>query len=155
MAKTVDEASFRDPSGFVFLESGRIYRQINASYKDDYEHLMSSGLYDDLVGRYLLVNHKETKKTADDKSGYKVIEVEKIPFISYPYEWSFSQLKDAALLTLKIQMICMKYKMSLKDASAYNIQFLNGKPIFIDTLSFERRTKLSHGLRINSTASTF
>ena len=61
-----------------------------------------------------------------------------MPFISYPYEWSFSQLKDAALLTLKIQKIALEHGMSLKDASAYNIQFVKGKPLLIDTLSFEK-----------------
>ena len=54
-----------------------------------------------------------------------------------PYEWSFSQLKDAARLTLRIQRLALKYGMWLKDASAYNVQFENGKPVFIDTLSFE------------------
>ncbi|HLK17002.1 MAG TPA: hypothetical protein VKT78_19510 [Fimbriimonadaceae bacterium] len=67
-----------------------------------------------------------------------VIRPEPIPFVSYPYEWSFSQLKDAALLTIAIQKRAIARGMSLKDASAYNIQFLRGRPIFIDTLSFER-----------------
>jgi hypothetical protein len=59
------------------------------------------------------------------------LEPEVIPFISYPYEWSFNQLKDAALVTLQIQKMALKYGMCLKDASAYNIQFRNGKPILI------------------------
>ncbi len=71
------------------------------------------------------------------ESGYKVIEPELVPFISYPYEWSFSELKDAALLTLRIEEEALEHGMSLKDASAYNIQFLRGKPVLIDTLSFE------------------
>jgi ribosomal protein L11 methylase PrmA len=66
------------------------------------------------------------------------LEPEVIPFISYPYEWSFNQLKDAALVTLQIQKMALKYGMCLKDASAYNIQFRNGKPILIDILSFEK-----------------
>jgi hypothetical protein len=61
-----------------------------------------------------------------------------VDFISYPYEWCFSQLKDAALTTLRVQKVAMNYGMTLKDASAYNIQFHNGKPILIDTLSFEK-----------------
>jgi ribosomal protein L11 methylase PrmA len=60
-----------------------------------------------------------------------------VPFISYPYEWSFGQLKDAALATLTIQNRALKLGMSLKDASAYNIQFFKGRPTLIDTLSFE------------------
>ena len=60
-----------------------------------------------------------------------------VPFISYPYEWSFGQYKHAALATLSIQLRALKRGMSLKDASAYNIQFVRGKPVLIDTLSFE------------------
>lgn len=70
-------------------------------------------------------------------TAYKIIQPERVPFISYPYEWSFSQLKDAALATLSIQRRALKAGMSLKDASAYNIQFVRGKATLIDTLSFE------------------
>ena len=63
---------------------------------------------------------------------------EKIPFISYPYEWCFSQLQQAAVTTLEIQKTAMNYNMTLKDCSSYNIQFHNGKAILIDTLSFEK-----------------
>ncbi|MGC9975646.1 MAG: SAM-dependent methyltransferase [Syntrophales bacterium] len=99
---------------------------------------MKCGLYRTLVDADLLVPHSETGLT--DRSSdpeYKVILPEVIPFISYPYEWCFSQLKDAALATLKIQQIAQDFGMCLKDSSAYNIQFRNGKPILIDTLSFE------------------
>jgi SAM-dependent methyltransferase len=83
-----------------------------------------------------LVSHTEC--LSETPSGaFLVVEPQQIPYVSYPYEWSFSQLKDAAILTLKIQQLALKHNMSLKDASAYNIQFLGGKPIFIDTLSFE------------------
>ncbi|MGZ9223589.1 MAG: SAM-dependent methyltransferase, partial [Anaerolineales bacterium] len=70
-------------------------------------------------------------------AAYKIIQPERVPFISYPYEWSFGQLKDAALATLSIQRRALKAGMSLKDASAYNIQFVRGKATLIDTLSFE------------------
>jgi len=69
---------------------------------------------------------------------YQIIQPQLVEFISYPYEWCFGQLKDAALLTLKIQKIALEYGMSLKDASAYNIQFVEGKPMLIDHLSFEK-----------------
>lgn len=128
-------SSFRDPSGFVFFEENTLYRGVTKAYSQHYTHLMSSGLYDELVKKTMLVAHKEVEHTATD---FKTLLPEKIPFISYPYEWSFSQLKDAALLTLKIQKCALKHGMTLKDASAYNVQFNNGKPIFIDTLSFEK-----------------
>jgi ribosomal protein L11 methylase PrmA len=75
---------------------------------------------------------------AASSEAYKVLKPERIPFISYPYEWSFSQLKHAALATLEVQKKSLDRGMSLKDCSAYNIQFRRGKPILIDTLSFER-----------------
>jgi len=130
--------SFRDPSGFLFLKEGRLYRQINKVYKEDYDMLMCSGLYEDLVSKNLLIPHIESDMPADDEECYKIIEPDKIPFISYNYEWSFSQLKDAALTTLKIQKTALKFGMTLKDASAYNIQFYKGKAILIDTLSFRK-----------------
>ena len=136
--------SFRDPSGYVYIHDGVIHRRINDCYKNDYNQLIESGLYDKLTEQAYLVKHEEVDISPVPSSGlYKNIIPEQIPFISYPYEWSFSQLKDAALLTLDIQIQAIKYNMSLKDASAYNIQYLKGKPILIDTLSFE---KLNEGL---------
>lgn len=99
---------------------------------------MSSGLYKELVDKEYLIPHKETPTIKPQGDGWKIIKPDPIPFISYFYEWPFSMLKDAALLTLEIQKIALKHGMSLKDASAFNIQILNGKPILIDTLSFEK-----------------
>jgi hypothetical protein len=132
-------SSFRDPSGFLFFREGNLYRQINRSYKDQYNQFIESGLYKKLVSKDLMIPHTDVDISPEDADhSYKIIKPLPIPFISYPYEWSFSQLKDTALLTLKIQKISMEYDMSLKDASAYNVQFFNGRPLFIDTLSFER-----------------
>jgi hypothetical protein len=134
----VHPSSFRDPSGFLFTKDGTLYRQINRSYQPDFDLLTSSGLYDALVEKGYLIPHSEAApELALTDEACKVIEPERIPFISYPYEWCFGQLKDAALTTLAIQKQAVESGMSLKDASAYNIQFRNGKPILIDTLSFE------------------
>ena len=131
-------SSFRDPSGFLFSRNGTIYRQINRTYEGDYFHLIKSGLYEKLIASGSLVPHTEVEeKPAEPGLAYKIIQPECMPFISYPYEWSFSQLKDAALATLSIQKQAFRAGMVLKDASAFNIQFLHGKPILIDTLSFE------------------
>lgn len=131
--------SFRDPSGFLFLHEGHLYRQINSSYQENFEHLIHSGLYQRLVETGLLLSHEEvTEKFERTGSYYKIIQPQPIPFISYPFEWCFSQLKDAALLTLKVQKISFEFGMSLKDSSAYNIQYFQGTPIFIDTLSFQK-----------------
>jgi hypothetical protein len=132
-------ASFRDPSGFVFVRDDVVYRQVQASYRAEYDHLLESGLYDELVSRRLLVPHREVSLDAAAADGaYRILEPEPVPFISYPYEWCFSQLRDAALLTLDIQGRALARGMTLKDASAFNIQFSGGRPIFVDTLSFER-----------------
>jgi hypothetical protein len=132
-------SSFRDPSGFVFWQDGSIYRQINTLYKEDYDRLMTSGLHKALVEEGLIVSHEEVAlQSLAPQAAYKVIRPDQIPFISYPYEWSFSQLKGAALATLHIQRKALDFGMSLKDCSAYNIQFIKGKPVFIDTLSFEK-----------------
>lgn len=131
-------ASFRDPSGFVLLHNGSLYRQINAVYKDNYDRLVSSGLYQRLVNAGFLIPHMEVSlDLARSDEAYKVIQPQVVAFISYPYEWSFGQLKAAALVTLEAQKTAIKFDMSLKDSSAYNIQFLDGRPVLIDSLSFE------------------
>jgi hypothetical protein len=135
----VNPASFRDPSGFVFSNNGVLYRQVQPGYKEHYDHFIESGLYDTLTRTNLLLSHEEKNlSNAIGDSAYKVLQPEIIPFVSYPYEWCFSQLKDAALITLEIQKTALEKGMMLKDASAFNIQFLHGKPVMIDTLSFER-----------------
>ena len=102
----LESSSFRDPKGILFRRNGTLYRQINNSYKEDYELLIDSGLYKTLLDAELLIPHEEVdiQPVFQDKS-YKVIKPEIIPFISYPFEWSFSELKHAALTTLKIQKI--------------------------------------------------
>lgn len=130
--------SFRDPSGFVFECEGRIYRQINTSYASSYTQLMESGLYRDLVDRGYLIAHQEVQgPVADPSRAWRILRPDPIDFVSYPYEWCFSQLQDAAVLTLDLQLSAIEHGMTLKDASAYNVQFKNGRPVFIDTLSFE------------------
>lgn len=137
--KKVNPASFRDPSGVVYSKNGKIFRQIHLRYKENHDMLMKSGLYSILTGENILIPHKEViTKSKSQQNIYKVIEPEVIPFISYPHEWCFGQLKMAALTTLKILTISLKHDMILKDASACNIQFIGTNPVFIDTLSLEK-----------------
>jgi len=97
-------SSFRDPSGFLFYHDNSIYRQVNITYKENYDYLINSGLYEVLVDTELLIPHDvvDIEGLEPDKA-YKILKPELIPFISYSYEWCFSQLKNAALITLKIQ----------------------------------------------------
>lgn len=130
--------SFRDPSGFLFRSDGVLYRQVNERYRRSWEALHESGLYGALADAGLLIPHTEVSTDlAPIQPAYRVIRPEPLPFISYPYEWSFSQLRDAALATLRIQDLALERNLTLKDASAYNIQFRDGRPVLIDTLSFE------------------
>jgi len=130
--------SFRDPSGFVYKKNGVILRQINLCYRPTWEKFLSCGLHDKLVGAGWLIPHSVAGgEPALTDEGWLIIKPEQVRFWSYPYEWCFSQLKDAAKLTLEIQKTALRYGMSLKDASAYNVQFLDGNPTFVDSLSFE------------------
>ena len=137
----VVEGSFRDPSGFVYTRDGTIYRQVNRSFRQQFDAFLASGLYDELVRERLLVPHErvglELSATSD---AYAVIRPERVDFISYPYEWSFGQLQDAASLTLDIQERALARGFTLRDSSAYNVQFKGGRPVLIDTLSFEPAT---------------
>lgn len=139
MNSDIISGSFRDPSGFLFVHDGCLCRQVNTPYQDNYDHLMESGLYESVTDSGLMIRHEElgTDLSRTDDA-YKILKPEPIPFISYPYEWCFSQLKDAALVTLQLQKTALDFGMTLKDASAYNVQFLKGKPVLIDTLSFEK-----------------
>ncbi len=128
-------ASFRDPSGAVVRSGGEILRVVRPVYQPHYERFMASGLCQALVDAGLLIPHTEVESRSDEI--FKVLRPRQLEFVSYPYEWSFSQLKDAALTTLRIQKEAVARGMNLKDASAFNIQFLDGRPVFIDTLSFE------------------
>jgi len=134
--------SFRDPSGFLFHRDGVLYRQVNRSFQPKFDEFVESGLCQDLMSSGLLIPHQEMgPDLAATPDAYKVLRPEAIPFVSYPYEWCPSQLRDAALATLSIQRRALEFGMTLRDASAYNIQFRDGKPVFIDTLSFERWTE--------------
>ncbi len=136
-------ASFKDPSGFVFEANGKTYRQVNQVYSSEYDLLISSGLYKQLVEQSLLIPHTEIEENLTRTDyWYKTILPDQIDFITYPYEWCFEQLKDAALLTLQTLRISLDYGMIIKDATPYNIQFHKGKPVFIDTLSFEKYNAL-------------
>lgn len=133
-----EPGSFRDPAGFVYRLDGELLRQVNSCYAGTWRRMRDSGLQKELQAKELLVAHEVVDLGAACTPGaIAVIRPEPIPFVSYPYEWSFSQLQDAARLTLQIQERALTKGLRLKDASAYNVQFHRGRPLFIDTLSFE------------------
>jgi hypothetical protein len=132
-------SSYRDPSGFIFKKDGIIYRQVNNSFKEHFDHFTASGCYQHLAEKGLLIPHELiAENLSGDERCYVTLKPVHIAFISYPYEWSFDMLKDAALLTLRLVKEALNYEMVLKDATPFNIQWHNGRLVFIDSLSFEK-----------------
>lgn len=130
------EASFRDPAGYIFRENGILYRAVHETYRPHYEQLHTSGLYQKLVEKEWLI---ETEECSDVPEGiWKVLRPEQLTWISYPYEWCQAMYKEAALRTLDILALSLRHDMILKDASAFNLQWMNGETVLIDSLSFER-----------------
>ncbi len=130
--------SFRDPSGFLFRRGNTLFRQVNQVYREHYDQFEQGGLKDELIRRGWLIPFEVVDEPAWSPEAYLVLRPQAVPFVSYPYEWCFSQWKAAGLLTLQIQRQALDRGMTLKDASAFNVQFLDGRPVFVDTLSFER-----------------
>lgn len=133
----IEKISYKDPDGYVRTEQGKITRYLSEAYKDSYDHLMLSGLYEKLVKEGLLIPHTEGSLASPKKGVYKVLYPEYIDYISFPYEWSFLQWRSVILAFLKINVIALEHGMILKDATPFNFTFYKGKPIFFDTSSFE------------------
>ena len=136
-----DQGSFRDPAGYVFEYNKRIIRIIKKLGSFKFEEVISSNIIDESIKNNFLINTKnvtpEFKNHVNDEDCI-FLEHQKIDYISYPYEWSFNQLKDAALFHLEFQLFLLEKNFILKDSSAFNIQFNGNKPIFIDVLSIEK-----------------
>ena len=134
-----DPASFRDEAGHVYDIDGRIVRSIRAGAAEDYVFLRDSGLISSLVERGWLIESREVPvETLQEQGAVFACEHLRLPFISYPYEWSFGGLQAAALLTLDIHLEALAHGATLVDASAFNVQFIGARPIFIDLLSLRR-----------------
>jgi hypothetical protein len=115
-----------------------MYRQVNRSFAARYEAVKGSGLFAALAAEGLLVGHEEVDAApADPDTAALVLRPELVDFVSYPFEWCPGQLRDAAQVTLRAQSMALDHGMTLRDASAYNVQFQRGRPVLIDTLSFE------------------
>jgi ribosomal protein L11 methylase PrmA len=135
---TRDPGSYRDPGGFVYRRDGILYRQIGPASIAEWNGFLASGLAERFIAAGRLIGHEDADlAAAATPSAVAVIRPRPIDFISYPYEWTFGELRDAALLTLDVQLEALAAGWSLKDASAYNVQFQEARPILIDSLSFE------------------
>ncbi|MBY5163541.1 class I SAM-dependent methyltransferase [Salsipaludibacter albus] len=149
MVLTRVAGSFRDPAGFVFSRDGRLLRQVNRVHAETWDAVAASDLFPALWDAGLLVHHEEVDVALGDQRAHVVIEPERITTLSQPHEWAPGQLRAAALATLEVQRTALDHGMTLRDASAHNIQFHHGRPVFIDTLSFEPlvegRPWIAHG----------
>ena len=136
-----NSGSFRDPAGQVYYCDDRIIRVIRKKGKERFDHILKNNIIEQSVDKNFLIESKKIennfKEIDIDESCY-LVEHEKIEYISYPYEWCFYQLKSAAIHHLEFQIFLLEKNSVLIDASAYNIQFKNNKPIFIDLLSIDK-----------------
>ena len=128
--------SYRDTAARVVKKESGYHRYIFQEYKAEYDHLMQSGLYEELTQKELLIEHKEIQIDTDDPKVYKLLYPTQIPFQSYPFEWSYIQWRKAILAYLRINHIALKYGMILKDATPYNFYLTGGKAVMLDTSSF-------------------
>jgi SAM-dependent methyltransferase len=139
-----EPGSFRDPLNRIAIADGEVFRILSREGLEDWEALVASRLFAEATSEGSLV---ATEQLGDgslpaglrDSAG--VLRHERIPFVSYPYEWPFSMLRDAALLHLDLLRRALDENLTLKDASPYNVQWRGAKPVFIDLGSFERQRK--------------
>ena len=130
-------ASFRDPAGFVFQDEGRIRRAVTEYGLPHAQAVRATGLIDRLISAGLLLDETEVATSLSGRPDVRlVLEHPTLPFVSYPYEWPFRALQAAALVHLDVQIQALDAGVMLTDASAYNIQFVGARPVFIDHLAF-------------------
>jgi SAM-dependent methyltransferase len=138
-----EPASFRDRTSRVFYHDGAVFRGLNEHAWKEWRALSSTALFRRLTAEGKLIFTEQIDATAtpigsSPQEWSAVLRHEPIPFISYPYEWPFGMLKDAALLHLELLQAALEEEMILKDASPFNVQWKGAQPIFIDIPSFER-----------------
>lgn len=141
-----DPGSFRDPSGYVFSDGVRVFRSLSPAAQQEYDAALACGLLDAATERGLLIGSREVAlagfpmnvRGARGETPTRLLEHPRVPVISYPYEWTFSQLKDAALRHLELQLLALQQDFELSDATAYNMQFDAGDAVHIDVLSLRR-----------------
>jgi SAM-dependent methyltransferase len=138
---TYEAGSFRDPDSAVFTAGGKVLRGLSGRAADDYDRLRGTAFFPRLMGSRQIVATTEHEGEAPPSPRgapwARILEHERVPVVSYPYEWSFAMLRDAAALQLDVLRAALDEGMSLKDGTAYNVQFVGSRPSFIDIGSFE------------------
>ena len=136
LSPSLERGSFRDWDSRVFYDDGRVLRALSEDGLADWQALARSKLFADAVAEGKLVETSVAETPIDGAAA--VLEHERIPFVSYPYEWTFAMLRDAALLQLDLLRRALDENLMLKDSSSYNVQWRGTRPVFIDVGSFER-----------------
>jgi len=139
----VESGSFRDRKAKVFYHNGGVYRVLSRAAMSDWKALSATRFFprfsgDGKIVRTEIVNSFDSPEVQPQGQWVGVLKHERIPFISYPYEWSFGMLKDAGLLQLELLLEALKEDLILKDSSAFNVQWRGSAPAFIDITSFEK-----------------
>src|SRR3954452_17494354 len=142
MSASIEPASFRDPSSTVFYANGDVFRGLGDVAAGDWKSLTDTSFFPRALREGRIVGTEavegETLGIELPKPWPVVLKHERIPFISYPYEWTFSQLRDAAILHLELLAQALDEGLTMKDGYAYNVQWRGAQPTFIDVPSFER-----------------
>jgi hypothetical protein len=138
MVRQADPGSFRDPMSRVFVDDEGVWRGLTKAALADYESLAESAFFRDAIARGDIVGTERVDDIDLPGEWAAVLRHDRIDVLSYPYEWPFEMLRDAALLQLRLTRGALADKLITKDASAYNVQFVGTKPVFIDVGSFER-----------------
>ncbi len=139
----LEGGSFRDRDGRIYRSKGRVLRGVSALALEEFQQLESTRFYAKFLKKSQLVETKilppdQVPLSAEVKQQWAgFMEHSLVPVISYPYEWTFGMLRDAALLQLNLVEAAILEGMTLKDATPYNFQFISGRPVFIDIPSFE------------------
>jgi hypothetical protein len=135
-----DSGSFRDPLSRVFVGPAEVWRGLAPAGLEDYQALAASPFFAEALRRGDIVATELVAGDATPLPGTwaAVLRHERLDVISYPYEWSFEMLRDAARLQLDLTSQALAHRLITKDASAYNVQFRGTRPVFIDVGSFER-----------------
>ena len=136
----IEAGSFRDPTSRVFVQDGRILRGLTPEATEVDQAARDNGLFDALVARGLFVDSwvatdVEAPEGVPDAT---IIESAPVSIVSYPAEWSFAMLRDAALATLDANLLALEKGFILKDASAFNVLFAGADPRIVDIGSLER-----------------
>jgi hypothetical protein len=144
MSLQFDEGSFKDPAGRVFYHSGEVYRSLSPTGAESFQELSRTELFAELRSLGLVVESELVDRQAaalPAEAGNWVVRQARVPVVTYPFEWSFDMLRDAALVTLDVLERCLKKGYVLKDATPFNILFHRNRPVLIDVLSIEKRAE--------------